>query len=156
MSTHVIPYTEPRSKATGRPVFSQRHRTMQTEDGHEVRATITRYSWGWGYRPTSGPRGGRWYQRFPRQVYYADGRFWKTRTRALDQAGTEFDTVLVPVTGTVTDAHPAHSKARGIPVVTITCDHGYPLHVDTEGGSQEFWNCVEGASQALIDALSIK
>lgn len=114
--SRVLPYVENVSK------FCRRYRTFANG-----RARLTPYTWGYGKRPETGPRGGRRYREFPRMVWDVDGTLCKSR-RTKDSAGN-WQTVLVPINGTVWCVHPAWADSHGFAGGSIACVQGVPQSV---------------------------
>lgn len=109
------------------------YRKLELEDGTEVRALATRYSYAEGrYIRRDGPRGGRRLHTFPRTAYYLDGRFYRIRRAPKDEQLKEWHAWLEPLAGTIVDAYPLQSEAEGIPAVSIRLDCGYPVSVSGE------------------------
>ena len=120
----VLPYRPKR--------HSNRRRPFQMMDGSKPKVLQTRYTYEWGTRISEekGPLGGKRYERFPRWVYYYEGRFYKNANAPMEGGG--FANVLVPINGLIWDAHEEQSKLEGIPVVSIWCDGGEPYRADHE------------------------
>lgn len=95
------------------------------------RARLTPYTWAMGSRPVSGPRGGKAYQRFPRMVWDCGGKLCKSR-RERNAAG-EWETVLVPLNGSVWCAHPRWADGHGYAGGTVYVKDGLPTRVDRDG-----------------------
>lgn len=140
-----------------RPAEVKRHynrfRTItdsETMQGLEV--LTTRYAWDIGRRPSHVEMQGKnevhYYDEFFRMVYFdqASKRFYLT-TKYTDGDPTNqdekvnWDTILVPIDGTIWDCHEAQSEAEGLPVVKIECVNGYPMQATTTEGP--IWDCMQ-------------
>lgn len=131
--------------------YYARFRNLPTEDdlSRTVSALETRYTPGIGTRPCLGPRGGKNHsQCFYRYAYYWDGRFWEHKNVIAadysDILATDpwcdggisdkvFVNALTPISGRITDKVPVQSMEKGIPVVSIVCEDGYPVQVRQYG-----------------------
>jgi hypothetical protein len=118
--SRVLPYVEDAKK------FCRRYRTFANG-----RARLTPYTWGYGKRPETGPRGGRLYREFPRMVWDMGGTLCKSK-RVKDGAGNWVVT-LFPIDGTVSCAHPIWAERHGYCDGSVTLDHGKPARVDRGG-----------------------
>lgn len=143
--------------------YYARFRDMPLADDltHTVSALTTRYYSGIGTRPCLGPRGGKNHsQCFYRYTYYWDGRFWEHENVLADDYSDvlmddyeRFDydynqerhinhcvfvNALTPYTGTLYDKVPLQSMEKGIPVVCIKCENGYPVSV--RKGQDVIWD----------------
>lgn len=129
---------------------------LWNDTSNDVSALTTRYYHEIASRPCLGPRGGKNHsQLFYRDAYYYDGRFWKIVNQEvadytdcwdyleLDCDSRDIDSrvytnALYPITGAIHDKVPLQSMEKGIPVVCITCEDGYPVSV--REGQNVIWD----------------
>lgn len=145
--------------------YYKRHRPLlATIDGQEqtVSMITTRYSYGQpGRRPAKGPRGGKAYREFWRNVYYFKGTFYTMRNcydgdANLENGRDEFTWVAVPLSrGVIFDVHEEQTLEQGkaLPVESITLDEdGRPSYAFTMGDSKidlTTWNVAD--FEAMFD-----
>jgi len=134
-----LPYTPKR--------HSNRRRTFLMMDGSRPKVLQTRYTYEWGTRisETKGPRGGKRYERFPRWVYYYEGRFYRNANVPMEEEG-RFENCLVPISGLIWDAHVAQSVQEGIPVLSIWCDGGEPYRAEHDDFGT-VWEKADGIAE---------
>lgn len=115
--------------------YYARHRTYEMDDGQMVVALTTRYTWKRALRPCEGPRGGRAYKPFYRNVYYYEGRFYRSCTVPRDEEMHEWYATLMPVTGWIQEIPASNRDTRknsSIPVVDLYIDNGVPTRIRME------------------------
>ena len=125
MARYVYPF-EPK------PYYARRR--PYEVDGEIISTLTTRYSYERAMRPCEGPRGGKAYRPFYRNVYYYDGRFYKACNRTHDD-GTYYNS-LEPITGNISEipASNRNSKKNApVPVASIACDGGVPISIVLDG-----------------------
>ena len=143
-------YTKTLPPKVGR--YYKRRRELQNEslDG-TTSAVVTRYAWGEGKRIVKGPRGGKLYQRFYRQAYYNDGRFYKISK--VNTGKGLWPRVFVPLDGRIWDCHPLQSEEQGIPAVAIDLKMGYPVAVTIDG---ERCQLNEESAETMLAVLGLE
>ena len=93
---------------------------------------VTWYTYEFGLRRTEGPRGGKAYAKFARNVLYFEGRFYRAKSnRNKDRKGPMF--TYEPITGTIWPAFPGYMKRNGIPSATIEVLEGRPVACSIDG-----------------------
>ena len=133
--------------------YSNRHRTYTMPDGSQLTAHITRYTYGYFYKPAQGPRGGKAKKQCARSVYYKAGVFYRAKNVQLTEGGKWVNS-LAPIEGNIWDAHPHTSEKQGVPVVKIECIEGIPVSVKTEDGT-EVWAWGYNPMSELEEMLHI-
>jgi hypothetical protein len=138
-----IPLVEPAAHG-GKKYF--RYRKVLFGDGTSGHALETRYTYQRARRPVCGPRGGRAYQIFYRQAYYADGIFYRMANHR-DERGA-WRNILVPIDGRLWDAYPIQTKREGMPSISIQCGDGRPV---STSGALSWYN---GCGASFADAVA--
>ena len=133
--------------------YSNRHRTYTMPDRSQLTAHITRYTYGYFYKPAQGPRGGKAKKQCARSVYYKAGVFYRAKNIQLVEGGKWVNS-LAQIEGNIWDAHPHSSEKQGVPVVKIECIEGIPVSVKTEDGT-EVWAWGINPMSELEDLLHI-
>lgn len=143
-----MPFVEP--AAQGRKKYF-RFRKVIFEDGTSGHALETRYTYQQARHPVCGPRGGRAYQLFYRQAYYADGVFYRMANRRDD--GGAWRNVLVPIDGPLWDAYPIQTERESLPSISIQCSDGRP--VATSGAIAWYDGCGASFADAVAPWLGL-
>jgi hypothetical protein len=141
--------------------YYARHRTMPLlgSDGMpaaEADALTTRYAYRTGRRRTTGPRGGRAYQEFWRDVYYVrELALWCEIRRVPTELSTDGEpaswaAVLAPIaSATLRDVHAEQTAAAGLDVCTIEVRDGLATRVTARVGQGPYvlYDAGEDAGQ---------
>lgn len=127
MSYHYTYAYEPK------PYYARR-RAYTLASGEVADTLTTRYTWQKAMRPCEGPRGGKAYAPFYRNVYYYDGRFY--RACNLEVKPGEYVNSIAPITGTISEIPTSNrttKKNAPVPVASIRCEDGAPVSVTIDG-----------------------
>jgi hypothetical protein len=114
--------------------YYARIRSYEMPDGTTARALTTRYTYEQAMRSCKGPRGGKAYRPFYRNVYYYDGKFY--RAANMQHADGSYYNTLAPITGGIYEiptSNRSSKKNAGVPVASIICENGTPKHIMLEG-----------------------
>jgi hypothetical protein len=131
MSYHYTYAYEPK------PYYARR-RAYTLASGEVADTLTTRYTWQRAMRPCEGPRGGKAYRPFYRNVYYFAGRFYKACN--LEVKPGEYVNSLAPITGTISEIPTSNrhtKKNAAIPEAVIYCEDGAPVRVTIDGETYE-------------------
>ena len=131
--------------------YSRKHRTYEMQDGGQITALVTRYTYQMFYKPAQGPRGGRAKKQCARSLYYSQGVFYRA-CNVQREDGTYYNSLKV-FEGVMWDCHQRTSVRQGVPAVTIECVEGIPVSVKDEGGA-EVWAWGDPITE-LEDMLQI-
>ena len=126
------------TKATVYPAkvgrYYARFRALKSAiNGETIEALTTRFAYGKGLRPCTGPRGGRAYQEFNRAAYYHDGVFY--RITSVNTNGNpdnpKFENMFVPInTAELYLINEEQAEESGIPRgIRIIVQNGKPTVV---------------------------
>lgn len=146
--------------AYDRKPYYARVRSYEMPDGTIARALTTRYTYEQAMRPCEGPRGGKAYKPFYRNVYYLEGQFYKACNLQRED-GSYFNS-LAPITGGIFEIPTSNRESKKnapVPVAAIMCDNGYPRHISMDGEEMEIspsaWAyCAELLGLENRDALA--
>ena len=138
-------YLDENGKVKGNHIHYNRRRWLQTKSGEKIHPMTTRYAWGMDLRNATGPRGGKALSEHPKNVYYLDGRFYKSEKVHVNEY--EWAYVITPLDGEMWDVHSTQSGFEGIPVVRIRCEDGWPVSITMEGEempmTSDYWPMAE-------------
>lgn len=117
---------------TPKPYYARRR--SYVVNGETLDTLTTRYTWQRAMRKCEGPRGGKAYKPFYRNVYYAGGVFYKACN--VQGADGKYFNSLEPITGTITEipiSNRQSKKNAPIPEASIVLEEGRPVRVLLEG-----------------------
>ena len=130
MSRYVYAYKK-------RPYYA-RIRAYEMPDGTTARALTTRYSHEQAMRSCKGPRGGKAYEPFYRNVYYFEGKFYKACN--LQREDGSYYNSLAPISGWISEIPTSNRESKknaDIPVASIFCVDGAPRAIVLDGEELE-------------------
>lgn len=131
--------------------YSRRHRTYEMQDGNQITTLVTRYSWGYFYKPATGPKGGKARKQCARSIYYKAGTFYRACNYQRED-GSYYNSIK-PYEGWLFDTHPNTSRKQGVPVVMIETVEGVPVTVKDEADNV-IWQWGDSLAE-LEDMLGI-
>ena len=143
--------------------YYARHRELEAVSGGEigakVDAIVTRYAYREGLRKCEGPRGGKAYQTFYRDVYYSAATLEWYDVKRVEVAPHVWRCVFVPIkSATLRDVHQGQTAEQGLPVASIVIEDGHAVRI-TAGGVDLFNidNAAHGLDtyEAAIHALGL-
>lgn len=148
------------TKATVYPAkvgrYYARFRALKSAiNGETIDALTTRFAYGKGLRPCTGPRGGRAYQEFNRTAYYFGGMFWRITSvnTSGDAENPTYENMFVPINmAELFISNEEQAEESGIPRgLRIVVQHGKPTIVREFLGYEKL-----GASDRLSGKLPQK
>jgi hypothetical protein len=111
--------------------YYARHRELEhIVSGATVDAIVTRYAYREGLRRVVGPRGGKAYQTFYRDVYYSAATLEWYDVRRVEVAPHVWRCMYAPIkSATLHDVHQGQSVEQGVPVASISIEDGHAVRI---------------------------